>query len=250
MAPRATVRPVPEVHICVRRTLDWADEAHVAAHIDARFRAKLETWNATVDPPYHRFRQRVKEIAALNLSRVEGAVLSTLDATPPGAIVVPVDDDDWFAPQLATRLRAEHEPGREGYYWRRLALEPRPWWRKIRLRYWLGLRRDPFTCKTNGYAMVDGPVHLLMDHPDASVYFDEHPAAVKRIAATLAIQNRNLASQTTLGGKLFVLDRERLVRALERYRGLYRSYWLRPGLRWARPYVDLMAELMDDVRVR
>ena len=54
------------IHICVRRTLDWKDEARVAERLRPKFRAKFEMWNATFDMPYAAFRQRLKEIAQLN----------------------------------------------------------------------------------------------------------------------------------------------------------------------------------------
>ena len=99
-----------DVFLCVRRTIDWRDETK----IDPGFRPKVEAWNATFPMPYPVFRQRLKEIAAANLARVEGATVADLAAVPPGAIVAPVDDDDWFAPDLAAELRRAEPTPPEG----------------------------------------------------------------------------------------------------------------------------------------
>src|SRR3954469_5233751 len=86
-------------------------------------RPAVELWNDVLDLPYHRFRQRVREIALLNLGGVEGAVQSEWDAIPEGALVMPVDDDDWFAPDAALRVAAAAPPEIEAYYWLRSFLE-------------------------------------------------------------------------------------------------------------------------------
>jgi hypothetical protein len=112
--------------------------------------------------------------------------------------------------------------------------------------------RGRFTCKTNNYAIVHEPalVGLAASHVQASRYFDEHASRVTSIPARLAIQNRNLASQTTLAWRRPSIERDELVILLERHRGLYAAWKATPDLRWAQPYVDLMSELMQDIRVR
>src|SRR5262249_38095909 len=142
------------------------------------------------------------------------------------------------------------DPAARGYMWRRDTLEPPPrlrtglGWLKARV---FGPPPDPPTCKTNNYAFVHAPEHLplLMNHMRASEHVDANPAAVKRLAATLAIQNRNLASQTALGGRKPTLSRERLLVKYGRYRDLYAKARV-PA--WARPYVAMMAELMREAR--
>src|SRR5262245_32597943 len=126
----------PAVYVCVRRTLEWWDEAEVRAHLIPAFRPKMEVWNATFDVPYHVFRHRLKRIAQASLARVEGAVCAPLDAAPLGAVVIPVDDDDWLAPDLALRIRGRYAPEMKGYLWVRTVLEPRVPWRR-RFWYWL-----------------------------------------------------------------------------------------------------------------
>ena len=60
-----------KIHLCVRRTLDWSDSAGLAERVRPGFRSKLETWNETSEPTYGVFRERLKQIAQLSLSRVE-----------------------------------------------------------------------------------------------------------------------------------------------------------------------------------
>jgi hypothetical protein len=241
------------IHICVRSTLDWCDPAAVEAALIPQFRPKVEAWNATFTMPYHVFRGRLRKIARLNLGRIAGAVCSTVEAVPPGDLIVPVDDDDWFAPDLADRLRRESDPGARGFVLTRVVIEPS---RRIRDRLrrvarLLG-RRDRVVCKTNNYAVVNdvGIAHLALNHVQASRYFDAHPSDFKRVPGVLAIQNRTLASQTSLAWGRPSIGRDALVRLFRCYDGLYASWPKRADLAWAKPYVDMMAELMNEIRPR
>jgi hypothetical protein len=239
------------IHICVRRTLDWEDEHAVDAHLIPEFRPKLLAWNAAFNMPYHVFRQRLKSIAQTNLARVEGAACSELETVPPGHVIVPVDDDDWLAPELGVALRRTHDPRMRGYLWQREVIEPpRPLRRGFSLVARLLGRGERFTCMTNNYAVANEPEvgRLALRHAGASAYFDAHPADIKRISATLAVQNRNLASQTTLAWGRPSISREELLRVFRRYRDLYPSLRLPAAVSWARPYVDLMADLMREIR--
>jgi hypothetical protein len=130
------------VYIGVRTSIDWSDEASVPERVHPRFRCKLETWDETFALSYARFRSRLCAIARQNLAAVEEAEWGALEDAPPDALLVPVDDDDWFAPDLVHRLRAGHDPGASGYRWRRQVLEPlRP--RRGALRFVRPWRRSP-----------------------------------------------------------------------------------------------------------
>src|SRR5436309_1142820 len=113
----------PPIHICLRDALDWRDETLVTDRIVVGFRRKYAAWNATFTMPYHVFRQRLNAITMLNLGRVEGALLSRIDDVPRGHLIVPTDDDDWFAPDLVNQLRRSRERDAAGYLWVRGALE-------------------------------------------------------------------------------------------------------------------------------
>jgi len=94
----------PETLLCVRRTLEWDDEALVEAGLRADFRPKVDAWNATFDLPYRSFRHRLKQIAQTSLARVENAACARLDDLAPVAIVVPVDDDVGMMSELMGRI--------------------------------------------------------------------------------------------------------------------------------------------------
>lgn len=250
--PTATAEILP-VHICVRQTLPWEDAALVSAGLHPRFQQKYDTWNATLTMPYRVFRQRLTEIARLNVSRVDGAVSSSIGDVPAGHLIVPVDDDDWFAPDLVAHLRRANDSQAVAYLWSQATLQPEgplaPFRRHIAR---LVGRRDKHVCKTCNYALRQLPslTPLLSNHVHASRYVDAHPAQVRRLPATLSIQNRSLASQTTLAWGRPTIHSSRLISLVAKYRGLYTDWRPPDGLQWAVPYVRLMAELMTEIRVR
>lgn len=246
----------PEIVVCVRATLDWQDRAAVEAGMIERFRPKYDAWNSRFSVPYHLFRHRLKEIAQENLRNVEGVRSVEVDDIPPGALVVPVDDDDWFCPDLARHLRAAYDETKRGYYWRRYVLEALPERNPLRLlRPGRPLRQGDhsgFTCGTNSYAVVntDGWGHHVASHRRASRHFDEHVAQVAHVPGILSIQNRNYSSQTVLGMRDEPISWRRLMRRFRRYRRFYERAVLPRELAWSRPYVALMAELMRELKPR
>ena len=246
------------IYIWIRRTLNWADEQGAAAGIThACLKEKVPLWNATFNLSYQRFRYRVAQIADLNHSRVEGAVRADWDQIPDGALVLPVDDDDWFAPGAARALAAELDPGPAGYLWTSRWIEvPIDFGHRLQL---LRRRIVPSTppmwlCGTNNYAMVKGPgvKDLLGSHLRASRWFEDEltrgSGSVKRIAGELGVANRTLASQTTLSQRKHVIRRSELLRKYRRYKKLY-DRPLPADLAWARPYVAKMSELMDELEI-
>jgi hypothetical protein len=246
----------PEICISVRKTLDWGDEAKVRAGLIPGFLPKYEMWNETFVLPYHVFRQRLKAIAEATLRGVAGARLVEPEALPTGALVVPVDDDDWFAPDLAARLGEAWDGSARGYRWSSFILEARPGG----LLGLLGLRgpsapepdRSRFTCTSNNYAFVAeaDAADLVRSHAEASRRFDASPGELRRLPLSLSLQNRNLASQTALGWKKPTISRARLLRRYRRYRDFYGRVALPEELSWARAPVAAMAELMRALRPR
>jgi hypothetical protein len=243
------------IYICVRKTTDWEDEQVFLGQLRDGFRAKVDVWNATFTMPFHLFRHRVKEIAQLNLSRVENARCAPLSEIPEGSLVVPVDDDDWFAPELGAVLEAEREPGKAGYYWERGFLESPPGL-AVRagrfVRYtMLGRSHLRWTCSTNNYAILktNDVRALVVNHVAASAYFDEHASEVKRLPRHLSLMNRTLASQTSMAWRKPTVTRRELVTKFHRYQRLYSSFE-HPELAWAGPYVRMMGGLMKELRTR
>jgi hypothetical protein len=197
------------------------------------------------------FRQRLKVIAQLNLNRVENARCVALQEVPSGSLVVPVDDDDWFSPQLANRLQEEIEPSFQAYYWTRHILEPQRQLR--RFRGWLReLVTGEIIFATNNYALRSVPDLALLagSHYAASRYFQANSKRRKYLRAALSVHNRSLASQTVLGWLRPAITRDELVERFEQYRTLYTHTHLSRALGWAEPYVILMSELMGELKLR
>jgi len=244
----------PPAYIWVRDTVDWSDWDAVEAQLPTGFDAKVERWNRTFEMPFHLFRHRVREIAELNHSSVEGAVCAEWDEIPDGALVLPTDDDDWFAPGIVAELRAALDPAALGCWWQSSWLEvPTDIGHMLHLvKQKLPWSRQFWTCTTNNYAMLklEGTRWPLYRHVYASRWMDGGGARrMRRVDRTLSVQNRTLASRTSLG-----LWQEnfahRSLRAKHRaYRRLYRRADL-AGVEWARPYVEMMGALMSELEPR
>jgi hypothetical protein len=242
------------IFIWVRRTTDWADEQAFRAQVDPRFLPKVEVWNETFDIPFHLFRQRVREIARLNHSRIDTAVCASWDEIPDGALVAPVDDDDWFAPDLADALDGASDSGTIGYRWISSFVQvPINFAHRLNLIRRRVLRPPPkHTCTTNNYAMVKGPgaQPLLGSHLAASEWFDRSEVpTVMTVERRLSVMNRTLASQTQMGFEKPSVSRSELLQKLRRYRSLY-ARQVPPELAWCRPYLGMMSELIEQLDVR
>ena len=194
----------------------------------------------------------MKRIALSSWTAVRNAVVAAPQDAPAGALVVPVDDDDWFAPQLADDLRSEFDARFSCYLWRHYTVELRRQIReRLRLAAWRLQGGRSLTCSTNNYAVVKSPEGLPVDsgHGTASRYFDAHPALVKRIQAHWNLQNRNLSSRSIDKSKPEV-TRSELALRLGRYQELYARLRLPAGFGWAHPYLEQMAALTAELKLR
>jgi hypothetical protein len=114
-----------------------------------------------------------------------------------------------------------------------------------------GWKPKVWTCSTNNYAFIknDSELPLLMSHVSASGYFDSHEEKVKRIDGHLSLMNRTIASQTSLEWRKPVITKRELIKKFHRYKELYSRIEL-PELAWSKPYIKMMEELMDELRLR
>jgi hypothetical protein len=207
--------------------------------------------------PYRQFRARVYEIAQANLAEVRGARVAEWDEIPEGELVLPVDDDDWFAPDAAEVLARVRTAETPAYVWEASFAEV-PTWAGHRL--YLARRKlapwspPKWTCSTNSYAMEkrDGSRELLASHVGASHWVDGAPdGSVHFLDDRLSLVNRSLASQTQLrrGERNSPARPGELRRKCAAYRRLYRRL-ARSRPAWARPYLAMMGELMDELSPR
>jgi len=241
------------MYIWVRTSVDWDDEAAVLAQCPPYFRPKLERWNATFAMPFHVFRGRVREIARDSLAAVEGARCTAWEEIPDGAPVLPIDDDDWFAPDIATELERRWDGSGIGCSWTSTFVEVPMHWRHaagkvIRRRApWVPLK-PMWRCTTNNYALVKGPGtrELAVFHVRARDRFDVQDPP--QLPVRLSAMNRTLASQTTLGYMRGTISRARLLDRYARYRRLYREPGAAPD--WCAPYLARMDALMAELELR
>ena len=239
--------------IWVRATIDWDDPERCREQLDPAFRAKAETWDATFSIPYCAFRAELRRIARLNLSRVRDAeVVAEWEVIPEEAVVLPVDDDDWFAPDTAEVLGAHESDATVAWRWPTRFLEV-PITRGHAL-YLLRRKLLPFMpehyfCSTNNYAVVKRPgaQQLAASHVQAHEALAGAPG-VSRLDRRLSLVNRTLASQTTIGMKSDTVTREHLLQKHRRYLSLYRAP-PRTVPSWALPYVEHMGALMARLEV-
>jgi hypothetical protein len=243
----------------VRRTLDWGSEAFTPDWLVPELQAKCRTWGETFEMSYPAFRQRLKDIALENHARVEDAMHTPFEEIPEGDLVVPTDDDDWFAPSVVHEIRAAWQPDAEGCLWHRQVISASR--RSPKRQGWLRMRTKKMgghhSCATNNYAIVKRSdrrrpdmQRMVTGHTRAAEFVDAHPRRFPKVRKWLAIQNRSMASKTALQRKQLTTTREELVERYERYRAVYADWPLSPELQWARPCLDLMAALMDEIRVR
>lgn len=238
------------IYIVIRKTIDWNNEAAFRAQIPEQMRAGVELWDKTFTMPYHLFRHELKRIAQHNLSQIENALCVPSQEIPTGSVAVPVDDDDWFSPDLAGIL----EPSlavHSGCHWPGRFLEV-----PVSLSHQLGLirrtlfprSRPRWLCTTNNYAVVYGTetADLLDSHIRATRWFLDHPSAVVRIENAVSLMNRSLASTTQLR-----LKPSRAL-LLHKYRGYSRLYKrpVPPDLAWSEPYQAMMRDLHAELRPR
>src|SRR5262245_40399233 len=82
----------------------------------------VDLWDSTFEVSYFEARQQMKEIARSNLTAVSNAELVELDAfrSDGARPICFVDDDDWFAPDLAKHL--DWTLGYDGFIWTHVAL--------------------------------------------------------------------------------------------------------------------------------
>lgn len=241
----------PPLHICIRSTVDWSDEAAFRHQLSPDFAPKVNAWNATFRLPYHAFRRELKTIAQANLAQVKGAVVCPWEEVPDGALVAPVDDDDWFAPHLVEAIDATARTELLGMHWQQSVLEVpinSSHRLQLMLRRWIPGLRPRWLCATNNYVIRKGSVdpRCFTSHVAASHWFPQQPPdRIEVLPQRLSLHNRSLASITSLNFGRPSISPRRLRRRRRSYDRLYRRWRTVPAdLAWCLPSLDRMEALM------
>lgn len=245
----------PPIHICVRKTAAWGDAAAFRAQLEPGFVPKVEAWDATFALPYRIFRQELKAIAQANLEQVAGAVLCSWEEVPEGGLVAPIDDDDWFAPDLVQMIQAAAGPAVAGVHWQQAVLEvPINVGHRLRLllrRLIPGLK-PRWLCATNSYVIRKGNVdsRCFTSHVAASHWFAQQPPdRIRVLPQRLSLHNRSLASITSLNYGRPTIHPRQLRRRARSYSRLYRRWRTLPeDLAWSRPALLQMEALMTRLK--
>ena len=242
------------IYICIRQTTNWANEAEFWSQLPCEFKPTIHVWNQSFNIPYHLFRQRVREISRLNIAAVKNAVCLNWKDVPDGALVLPVDDDDWFAENVGIALEKARDDRRHGYRWHSSFLEvPIDFGHRLYLLKRRLFRTPPkWICTTNNYAVLKSNYSepLFRSHIRASEWFQSHPEDVREVGTGLSVMNRTLASRTSLAlmhpETCKVIRQRTLLHKYRQYRALYK----RPPakeLAWCDPYVRMMNDLMNEL---
>ncbi|MFV0442077.1 MAG: class I SAM-dependent methyltransferase [Planctomycetaceae bacterium] len=217
----------------------------------------IQLWNRTFGVSYFAYRQRLKEIAELNWTRIRNldlvvrrqdlfTVVEHLDRF----IVLPVDDDDWFHPDVADILRRHWRPDVDAFHWpdglyRSVPFQDRfdqtAAQDRLVVRHWAG------DFATNGYALTRTGVsrcnvqtrrRVLAFHWAAGKTFHQPGFTRCWIDQPLSASNKSLASATNLKALFHRADVVRNVPHLRR-----RTTNIPPQLRWTQEYVALTEHL-------
>lgn len=247
--------------IILRQSPDWGnlDYDHFSGLSDFEKMVRLpigfvesviRTWDKTFPVSYFQVRQRMKDITLANMAQVSRANLVTLQEAkndlPKADVYLFTDDDDWFAPDIITSIKAiDGIEKLQGIAWRTARFGG-----DIRV-------KDQVYCFTNNYAVTAaffeqhgaGAIGNVDQHGKANHVFFNTGIPNHFLQTPLSIANKHPCSPSTLNNN-GVKVRGKSLR--EFTRGFFDAIdpdGLPDEFTWANPVIsqirDLYAEVLE-----
>jgi hypothetical protein len=184
-------------NIDARYWADLADFEQMMGRPPGSIRRLIVAWNDALNVSFFEVRRCMKAITETNFARTKGVLFVDLAqyraSVDPNALYTFSDDDDWFAPELATCLR-RIKTDADGIVWRSV-------------RYAGDLEKRPLDgfCYTNNYAIFG---RALARRPDLVNKVEQHggPLTLARAGAlrlyqadlTISVTNKHPCSTVWL----------------------------------------------------
>jgi hypothetical protein len=224
-----------KIIISPRTTFEWLDPQK---KIWDRFLIYEEFWNShKFNLTYREYRYNLQQIARDNLLDIKNGVVGEPEE---GELCIPVDDDDWFSPELIVEL--EKCIGENDYcYWNSTEL--------CRGQITDGTNHWCLYCKTNNYCFrYNKSVNdVFKNHGVADKEFANRKQSPLYINQKLNMVNRNVGSATFfLGKELEDIDLEGAIEETLEYLREDRIY-SNPYIAWAEPYINKYRVLVENL---
>lgn len=200
-----------------------------------RLLSNVISWNNIFSISYFEFRNTLKNIAAANLENVKN-IKGFVDAkswntVPDDAYLLPVDDDDWFHPDIVSNIEAHHKDF-SCYYWRHSIIGFTP-----SLNDHQGLKEFGCCFGTNSYMLQRkiATIGLLEDH-----YSNSKTPGSLPLELQLNLTNKTMASTLNILEEISLIDTQ-LVGMIE---PIIPEHFL-----WAKPYIEATTQLYRSMKL-
>ncbi len=198
-------RPIETAPIIlgVRSMSDWQDGQNLLTAPWDGWEDRLQWWDEVFEMPYHVYRYGLQIIARKNWARISGldSIVSVRSWQPElfhDAVVIPIDDDDWLAPQICHVIRNQIQADTTAISWQSDRIE-------CPHRYVKNTCGDANFYITNGYALTPNYRDIVGDEQfkDSLLWHvraaDHAKEQSRHLDAVLGAAPRTWASVTTLG---------------------------------------------------
>jgi hypothetical protein len=217
------------------------------------FRDKIALWNEIFCIPYFEYRQHLQDVAQQNWLQIRhlDAIVRDCSLVPigkEGVVILPVDDDDWFHPEVSGFLESQLRAKDHAVTWKYSHYVPHAPNASRRIR---GVGRRIFG--SNAYAVTatylaaipaSDRKNVLRSHGFSRHYFKKNEtrgSTWRYLHTCMSMKNHSPASISTLAS----CERERLERFRESMRD--RTSKIPTRFEWAAPFVRQCQELNKEL---